>query len=292
MLSNPFLFLLLRLLPASLASWIGGRLSVRFARPRMKLRDARARANLALLRPELTEAERERILTRRWENVGRTLAELANVDRLVSPRHVRVLDEPGYRSVLEMPGPMIFVAPHIGNWDLMAAHLKDAIDRPPLGVYDPPDNPRIAAQLKKARQSYMGDAITGGGGAARAILRHLARDQAMLYILLDERRDGQVWFPRFGRDLPPSGNLAFALKLARKAGARLTPFYLVRTGGPHFELHWHAPLDPGSQDDETMVAAMDAFLGKACIAHADEWLALQDMDLTVPNHAPVLSAAM
>lgn len=287
MLSNPFLFWLLRLLPARLASWLGGWLSLHVARPRMKLRDARARANLALLRPDLDGATREAMLTRRWQAIGRTLGELANVDRLVSPDHVRVIDADGYARVLAMPGPMLFVTTHIGNWDLMAAHLKAATDRPPLGVYDPPDDPRTAAQLKKARQSYMGDAITGGGGAARAILRHLARDRAMLYILLDERRDFQVWFPRLGRALPPpSGNLAFTLRIARKSGARITPFYLTRTGGPHFDLHWHPPLDPATLTDAAMVDAMDAFLGQASVAHADEWLALHDMDLTQPGHQP------
>ena len=83
MLSNPFLFWMLRWLPAGLASWLGGWLSVHVARRRMKLRDARARANLAILRPDLSQPEREAMLTRRWINVGRTLAELANIDRLV-----------------------------------------------------------------------------------------------------------------------------------------------------------------------------------------------------------------
>lgn len=292
MLSNPFLFMLLRLLPARLASWIGGWLSVHVARPRMKLRDARARANLALLRPDLDEPAREAILTRRWENIGRTMGELANIDRLVSPRHVRVQDAAGYQAALDLPGPMIFLTTHIGNWDLMAAHLKAATDRPPLGVYDPPDDPRTAAQLKKARQSYMGEAITGSGGAARGILRHLTKDRAMLYILVDERRDGQVWFPRFGRDLAPSGNLSVALRLARKAGARFTPFYLARSGGPHFDLHWHPPLDPAQMSDDAIVAVVDDFLGRACLTHADEWLALHDMDLNRPDHRPTVPPAM
>ncbi|NWK98657.1 lauroyl acyltransferase [Sphingobium lactosutens] len=286
MLSNPFLFAMLRILPARLASWTGGWLSAHVARPRMKLRDARARTNLALLRPDLSQAERETLLTRRWENMGRTLAELANIDRLVSPAHVSVRDEAGYRAVLDMPGPMIFLTTHVGNWDLMAAHLKAATDRPPLGVYDPPADEKVAAQLKRARKSYMGEAITGSGGAARAILRHLAKDRAMLYILIDERRDQQVWFPRLGRDLPPSGNLDFTLRLARKAGARLTPFYLARTSGPHFDLHWHPPIDPATTDDTDIMTALDAFLGRACIDHADDWLALHDMDLTQPGHQP------
>lgn len=282
MLSNPFLFTLLRLLPASLASWLGGWLSAHVARPRMKMRDARARTNLALLRPDLPEAERETILTRRWVNVGRTLAELANIDRLVNADHVTVIDQPGYQAVLDGPGPMIAFTCHLGNWDLLAAHIKWSTDRPGLGVYEDPEDPKIAAQLKKARSSYMGEAI-GGDGAARGVLKHLTqKDRATLYILADERRDRQVWFPTFGRALEPSGNLSIALRLARKVGAQFLPFYLVRTSGPHFALHWHPPLDPRAMSDAQIVAVLDRFLGQACIDHADQWLALHDMDLTQP----------
>lgn len=284
MLSNPFLFTLLRILPASLASWLGGWLSANVARRQMKLRDQRARTNLAILRPDLSEAAREAMLTRRWVNLGRTMAELANVDRLVNDRHVTIANEAAYREALASPRPMIFLTTHVGNWDLLAAHLKASTDRPPLGVYDPPDDPAQAAMLKRARQSYMGEAITGSSNAARAILRHLLdKDRAMLYILVDERRDRQVRFPRFGRDLAPSGNLSVALRLARRSGARFLPFTLARTKGAHFHLDWHAPLDPGEMDEEAMLETIDAFLGKACIDHADQWLALHDMDLTAPT---------
>lgn len=280
MLSNPFLFTLLRLLPTSLASWLGGWLSANVARRQMKLRDQRARANLAILRPDLPEAAREAMLTRRWFNLGRTMAELTNIDRLIDNNHVTVEDEEGYKQVLDGPGPMIALAVHLGNWDLLAAHIKASTDRPGLGVYAPPENPQQAAMLKRARTSYMGEAITGDG-AARNILKHLTtKDRATLYILLDERRDRQVWFPRFGRDLEPSGNFSVALRLARKVGATFLPFYMIRTQGPNFRVHWHHPLDPAALTDDQIMDRVDAFLGTACIGHADQWLALHDMDLT------------
>lgn len=286
MLSNPFLFSLMRHLPAPAASRLGGWLSANVARRSMKLRDARARTNLAILRPDLSEGEREAILTRRWVNIGRTMAELANIDRLVNDAHVTVIDKPAYQAVLDGPGPMVAFTAHLGNWDLLAAHIKWSTDRPGLGVYEAPEDPKIAAQLKKARSSYMGEAI-GGEGAARGVLKHLTqKDRATLYILADERRDRQVWFPTFGRPIEPSGNLSIALRLARKVGAKLLPFYLVRTSGPYFELHWHPPLDPATVSEAEIVAALDRFLGDACVTHADQWLALHDMDLTKPGHQP------
>ncbi|MES2158413.1 MAG: lauroyl acyltransferase [Pseudomonadota bacterium] len=285
MLSNPFLFFLMRHLPVSVASWIGGWLSAHVARRQMRLRDARARANLALLRPELTDDDREKLLTRRWTNMGRTLAELANVDRLVSPAHVVVDDAAGYQAVLDDDRPLIGLSLHIGNWDLLGAHGKAATDRPGLGVYAPPADDRTAAQLQKARKTYMGQVVTGEGGA-RILMKHLASNpRASLFILLDERRDRQVWFPRFGRDLPPSGNLSIALRLGRRVNARFLPFYVARTDGPHFRLHWHPPLDPLTMSDDAIFTAVDSYLGAASIAHADQWLALHDMDLTVPTPA-------
>jgi len=259
MLSNPFLFTLLRMLPASLASWLGGWLSANIARKSMKLRDQRARMNLAILRPDLDKAASEAILTRRWFNLGRTMAELTNIDRLIEDNHITVEDAEGYSQVLDGPGPMIALAVHLGNWDLLAAHIKASTDRPGLGVYDPPENPGQAAMLKRARSSYMGEAITGDG-AARGILKHLTtKDRATLYILLDERRDRQVWFPRFGRDLPPSGNLSVALRLARKVGAKFLPFYMVRTTGPHFTVHWRPPLDPVSLTDDQIMGEVNEY---------------------------------
>jgi KDO2-lipid IV(A) lauroyltransferase len=214
------------------------------------------------------------------------MAELANIDRLVNDAHVTVIDKADYQAVLDGPGPMIAFTAHLGNWDLLAAHIKWSTDRPGLGVYEAPDDPKTAAQLKKARSSYMGEAI-GGEGAARGVLKHLTqKDRATLYILADERRDRQVWFPTFGRPLEPSGNLSIALRLARKVGATFLPFYLIRTSGPHFELHWRPPLDPATMSDAEIIAALDDFLGKACVTHADQWLALHDMDLAQPGHLP------
>ncbi len=44
-------------------------------------------------------------------------------------------------------------------------------------------------------------------------------------------------------------------------------------------------------DDAQIVATLDQFLGRACIDHADQWLALHDMDLTQPGHMPPILPA-
>ena len=104
MLSNPFLLLLLlRYLPASIASWPGGGLSANITRKSMKLCDRRARTNLALLRLDLDEVTSEAILTHRWFNLGRTMAELTNIDRLIENGHTKVENAEGTGKSLTAP---------------------------------------------------------------------------------------------------------------------------------------------------------------------------------------------
>ena len=283
------MYMLMRALPVSAGSAIGAMLGGLVGPRKMAVRSARARRNLARLCPDMPPAEQDNVLKRRWRNIGRFAAELPSMNRLLERGHFTIENQQAYRAIVDGPGAIIFVSLHIGHWDLIAAHLKTQMDRPSIGVQQPPENPAHAKLLNKARESYASDALPPGDSAARRILRHLAKvDRALAYMLLDERRDRQVTFPTFGRPLGPQGNISIALRMARASGARILPFYLPRHNGTHFTLKWHPPLDPALLDDAAMFAALDDFLGKAAIAHVDQWLALQDMDLaegdlTVPR---------
>lgn len=286
MLYSPLMYALMRLLPvgagSAIGAWLGGMVGPR----RMAVRSERARRNLAQLRPELSARDSANLLHTRWRNIGRFAAELPSMDRLLAGGHVSIENHDAYRAIVDGPGAIIFVTLHIGHWDVIAAHLKTQMDRPSIGVQQPPENPRHAKLLEKARAAYATDALPPGEGAARRILRHLAKeDRALAYMLLDERRDRQVTFPTFGRPLGPQGNASIALRMAKASGARIMPLYLVRTGGTHFTLKWHQPFDPAEMDQAAIFAALDQFLGAAARAHLDQWLGLQDIDLTEPGHA-------
>ncbi|EQB30307.1 lysophospholipid acyltransferase family protein [Sphingobium ummariense] len=280
MFYNSLSYSLMRRLPVSAGSAFGGWMAGKLAPRQMPLRSARAARNLAILRPDLDDAQARAMLDRRWRNMGRFIAELPSMDRLLGPDHLAIEDHAAYRAVVDGDGRLIVVSLHIGHWDLIAAHLKLQIERPLIGVHQLPDDPAQARMLAKARSSYLEEAQSAGEGAARKILRHLGRhDRGFAYILLDERLDRQVAFPTFGRPLEPRGNVSIALRLARASKARILPVYLAREDGPRFTLRWHAPLDPAEMSQQAMFAALDAWFGRAALDHLDQWLALQDMDL-------------
>lgn len=280
MFYNSAMYVLMRLLPVSAGSALGGWLGSRVAPRQMPVRAARAARNLDLLRPDLTLDQKRAILRQRWNNMGRFAAEMPSMDRLLTDRHFTIEDEAGYHQATSGPQPIIFVSLHIAHWDLIAYHRKTQLDRPIIGVHQLPDNPQQARMLSKARALYVDDALEKGENAARRILRHLTKvDRAQAYILLDERIDRQVSFPTLGRPIGPQGNVSIALRLAKASRAQIMPIYLIRSGGSHFTLKWHPPLDPIALGEAATFAALDDYLGRAALAHLDQWLALQDIDL-------------
>ncbi|MGB6087761.1 MAG: lipid A biosynthesis lauroyl acyltransferase, partial [Parvibaculum sp.] len=72
------------------ASAVGGWLGRQIG-PRMGVTN-RARSNLALAMPELSPEEIERIVIGMWDNLGRTIAEYAHLQRLIEPEERHRLD--------------------------------------------------------------------------------------------------------------------------------------------------------------------------------------------------------
>ena len=274
MRARPLIFRLLSALPVSLSSRLGAWIAPLLAPRQMPLRDGRARTNLALLLPDLDARARAALLARRWANLGRYLFELPAMRKLDRPEHFEV--DPDLEAVLDNPRPLVLVTLHIGNWEL-GSHLFTRSKRRGIGIHQPRADPTQAKLLDKARGGYAVTVIPPGTGAARKALRELRRDHAAVFLLLDERRDRQVWFPFLGRTLPPSGNLSVALRLARLSGAAILPFLFERTAATRFRVHWHPPLQIDQMGEDAVVAELDRWFGAAALRHADQWLGLHDM---------------
>ena len=74
------LMALFKALPIDAASAVGGFLA-RSIGPRLGI-TKRARRNLELAMPELSAAERHRVIVRMWDNLGRVIAELPHVEHI------------------------------------------------------------------------------------------------------------------------------------------------------------------------------------------------------------------
>ena len=276
----------MRALPTGMASAIGGRLG-RFAGPRLHAAaDRRARATLALLRPDLAA---DPAIARMWDAQGRAYAEFSVEDRLWPRGQVSVTGEQHLaRRKLGDP-PLIVAGVHLGNWELVPIMLgylgHDVAD-----VYQPQRNRfedriaersrlRAAAQVRKvsgAELTLLPPSPTVGAELVRAL-----QSGATLMMYVDEFVRGRVHAPSFGRPVRSDGNLGRAARLARLAGAAIVPAYAERLPGPRYVVHFLPPVALQRTADRKAdllanVAALDAAVTAPVRDHIEQWFMLPD----------------
>ncbi|WP_349959975.1 lipid A biosynthesis lauroyl acyltransferase [Rhizobium sp. ZPR3] len=267
-----FLYFAFMLLPASVCSDLGGWLG-RLLAPRFhKGAYARAAANLKMIRPELGEAELEKLLKAYADSQGRQMAEYSVVPRLAR-RHVRKI---GTEGLVERcsEGPVIFIAPHISNWEVLWHCLLD------MGLevtmnYDPPKRRSRHYIVNRLRKGAGLGILKPGRSFVRPALRILENGGNLL-MFCDEGFNGYIRAPFFGRPAHLEGNYALIARMARKTNALIYPVYIVRERGTRFVLRALTPfMLPGRSGSEEHivqdVAQLNAVIEPMVHSYADQW---------------------
>jgi Kdo2-lipid IVA lauroyltransferase/acyltransferase len=275
---------LLRLAPIDLCSSIGARLGPVLGPLRNRSWDKRARSNVRLLRPELADADADRMVRAMWANVGRTMFEFSVLRRLYRGDRVRFVGAEHLRAVQQSGRPRVILQLHLGNWELTGALLVLQQNEPVRQFYQLPRNrfdARIAARVRKRFHEELIPPTPAGMRIAR---RFLAERRGSVVIAGDELVRGRVQAPTFGRPLRDDANLLFAARLAIATGAVIIPAYTVRTGGAWFEHRLEGPIEPfysGDRDADvrTTAARLDAAITPITLKHLDQWLMLHDLRL-------------
>ncbi len=233
-----FFYFAFMLLPAGACSAIGGWLG-RLMAPRFhKAAYARAAANLKMIRPDLSDAELEILLRAYADSQGRQMAEYSVVPRLAR-NHVRKI---GTEGLVERcsEGPVIFIAPHVSNWEVLWHCLLD------MGLavtmnYDPPKRRSRHYIVNRLRKGAGLGILKPGRSFVRPALRILESGGNLL-MFCDEGFNGRIRAPFFGLPAHLEGNYAVIARMARKTEALIYPLYIVREKGAKFALKVSEPL--------------------------------------------------
>lgn len=205
--------------------------------------------NLRTAFPEWTEQQVSEVAAQVWKNIMRTALEvLWFIRRPEELRQAVPLDALVEKGVFDdARGPLIFLTPHLGNWELGAQGVAAASGRL-CAVARPVRNPWLAALLERTRCRH-GMELIPPRGAVRGSLRAL-RDGKTLGMLIDQNirpRRGGVFVDFFGLPVPTS---RMAASLARRLDAEVLCGALIRgENGFQFEI---AELDrpPSSYCDD------------------------------------------
>lgn len=262
----------MRLLGPDRASDLGGWLGRRVG-PRLPV-SRTADANLRIAFPEMDAARRAEIVRASWDNLGRTAAEYAHLDRIMDPESGRVERHGAERLAPAAAGERAILAwsGHFANWEVLGCAAAQAAPGALCVVRDP-NNPFVARLIERCRAVAGGQRVNKGREASRQMLNAVRR-KTLLAVLLDQRLSDGIDVPLFGR---PTKSPSAAAMLAVRMRVPLHPVRIERRGPARFRVTVEPAMAPPQDGDReactrALVAACNARLEDWIRARPEEWL--------------------
>lgn len=261
----------LRLFPVDVASDLGAGL-LKTLGPISSVQKV-VKTNLDLAFPDKDEAWKTQVSKAQWDNLGRTFAEIAMMDRITIANGRIVVDHIERLQEIAASGqPVVFISGHFANWEIMPATIVEA------GVicqmtYRAANNPYVDARWRKARARY-GTRLFApkGGDGAKELLIGMARGESAA-LMNDQKFNRGVSTPFFGHavDTAPGPT-----RLALRFGTVLQPMTVERTQKARFRVLVHDPIEVEktghkADDIDATVAKISRFVEDAVRKRPQEW---------------------
>jgi Kdo2-lipid IVA lauroyltransferase/acyltransferase len=236
----------------------------------------RARDNLHAAYPEKRDAEIEGIVIEMWDNLGRTIAEYAHLDKFdfqgPGPRiEIRNLDVVE-RTAHQGKG-ILFVSGHFANWEIMPIAATEYGFEGAL-VYRPLNNPYVDRWMVRQRGMKGPKEHLGKGAQGTKRIFTLLRACKSIFLLVDQKTSEGVPVPFFGRmAMTTPAPAALALKL----GSVILPVTNERLNGARFRMTVHEPfaIEPTGDHDRdvlALTARINAVIESAVRYRPSQWL--------------------
>lgn len=228
----------------------------------------RIRRNLALILPDLSAEEVDRIVRAVPNNVGRTIIEIYSGAEFVAHAVKHPLTGDGVAALEEAhrtDRPVILVTGHFGNYDASRAALIARGYRVG-GLYMPMSNAYFNDHYVKAISGVGTPLFPRGKKGLAAMVRHL-RAGGMLGMLIDQHMSHGESLTFFGRTAMTALSAA---ELGLKYNALVIPTYAVRMpDGLGFQIIVEAPIE--ADTPEAMTQALNDSLERIVRQHLDQW---------------------
>lgn len=252
-----------RILPARLASAVGGKLA-EWVGPFLPVHKI-GQANLENVFPEKSHQQREKILKKAWNNLGRVMGEFPHL-MSIARSSVEVVDHCGLNTIQDQDRALVFFSAHMANWEI--PHLILTLRQMRISLLSrPPNNWMTRKFFAWVRYSPFVSIILKGNEGSKDLLR-LFKEKGNLGILLDQRLSE-------GEKLPFFGHLAYTptgpARLTEKFNAVLIPVQVERIRGVNFRITYHPPLKPEKDFLETSLKINQIF-EEWILENPSEWL--------------------
>lgn len=243
----------LRYIPLTWAAATGAALA-KLVGPKLRAHKT-ARHNLEKAFPDKSTAEIDIILHDMWDNLGRSIGEWAQVDRIPTqgPKsRVEIIGEEHLTHAVESGRSFIIFSAHMANWEI-ASLIPAQRGHPLANIYRRVENPWLERWVRHIRGRFTAELLPKGREGSKRLLGVLKEDKP-LGLLVDQKLNEGIAVPFFGRDAMTTQSPA---DLAIRLKCPLIPTRLERLPGSRFRVTVLPPMAlPDSGDRKADVLAI------------------------------------
>lgn len=261
-----FLFLGFEKLPLDFSSFLGGF----FARAIGPFLPAHriAKINLQRVYPGITRERQRALLLAMWDNMGRTVVEMAHMGGTRLYERIKVH---GGELFPKEGQQVLFFSGHIGNWELLSsvAYQRGV----PLAlIYRTANNRRVDELIQTVRGQQCTDQFPKGAAGAVKLARSIKAGHSIA-MLIDQKMNDGISVPFFGT---PAMTAPAIAELSLRYNLPILPARVIRTGGCHFAATVYPPIEiaPTGDKDRDVLAIMtriNATVEEWIREHPDQW---------------------
>lgn len=230
---------------------------------------SRIRKNLALVAPDMPEAEIRRLCRRVPGNMARALAETFSGDAFVERVRHSPVEGDGWDALIQARDagrPVVLVTAHFGNYDAARVVLRENGCNI-AGIYMPMHNPAFNARYVTAMEHIAAPVFPRDRGGLAGLLKHL-RQGGMIGLVADHYMAHGELIDFLGQ---PARTALSSAEIALKQDALLIPVYAIRQpDGVSFHIRVEAPIP--HTDPMTMTIALNTSVEALVRAHMDQWM--------------------
>ena len=229
------LFILLRILPLGISSFLMGKLSSLIG-PKLGV-TKKAYNNIKNVMPEKNEKEIKKIIKDMWENLGRVAGEYPHLSKLDPEKNnkIEIYGKKNLSLIKKTKTPAIFFSGHLANWEISPiAAIKNGV--PVLSIFRKPNNPIVNSLIKYLRSNL--PMAPKGKEGAKELIRSL-RKGTSIGLVIDQKMNDGIKVPFFNKPAMTSDALA---QLCLKIKSLVVPVEVERIKNTKFKITFHEPL--------------------------------------------------
>lgn len=237
-------------------------------------RDKRAMRQIEQALPDLSLAERRRIINRMWRNLGRNFGEAFHLDELIAdPQRISIKATDETMERLKTMRKLVVVSLHTGNWEVASVAFSKSTGIPVTGIYQKLKNPLVNDDVVAMREKFYPLGLFPKGKDAIVKMLRIVKKGGAAALLADLRDFRGVAVNFFNRPAP-STTIPAMISITQDAPILIGR--VIRKEGAYFDCEFlildFTPTGDRDADIDALTAKIHAQFETWIREYPDQWM--------------------